>query len=238
MSAQVVGGRPIPRGPDESQLLSALLARLVERVENPDGALAVARTFDPLPAGAALLVIDVQQAFDDPSWGVRNNPAAEDNIGRLLTAFRGARRPIVHVKHDSSDPRSTLRPGQPGNALKPFAEPAAGEPLVTKTVNSAFIGTALEEYLRAEGIAALVIVGFITNHCVSTTTRMAANLGFLATVVSDACATFDFVDGDGLIIPCETMHRIGLAELQGEFAAIATTDEVIARLARSDVQHA
>ena len=178
----------------------------------------------------ALLLIDVQRAFDDPAWGPRNNPEAEANLVKLLAAFRAAGRPVIHVKHDSTEPGSTLRPDRPGNALKPGMEPRAGEPLFAKTVNSAFIGTGLEAHLRDRGIEGLVLGGFITNHCVSTTARMAANLGFRTTLVADACATFDFRDSGGLI-PAETMHRIGLAELRGEFAEILDTEDVLARLA-------
>jgi nicotinamidase-related amidase len=177
----------------------------------------------------ALLLIDVQQAFDDPVWGPRNNPGAEAAIARLLAAFRGKGFPVIHVKHDSVMPESTLRPDRPGNAIKAEALPLPGEPLFRKSVNSAFIGTGLEEHLRARGITALVIAGLTTNHCVSTSTRMAGNLGFDTTLVSDACAAFDFRDEEG-VIPAATMHRIGLAELRGEFATIATTDEVIANL--------
>src|SRR3546814_6809066 len=65
---------------------------------------------------AILLPIDVQRAFDDPSWGRRNNPAMEAQGLRLLAAWRGAGRPVIHVKHNSALPNSTLRPGQPGNA--------------------------------------------------------------------------------------------------------------------------
>lgn len=177
----------------------------------------------------ALLLIDVQKAFDDPVWGPRNNPGAEAAIARLLGAFRAKGAPVIHVKHDSVEPDSTLRPSRPGNAFKPEAAPLPGEPVFPKTVNSAFIGTGLEAHLRERGITALVIAGITTNHCVSTSTRMAGNLGFDTTLVSDACATFDFKDDEG-VIPAATMHRIGLAELRGEFARIPTADEVIADL--------
>lgn len=177
----------------------------------------------------ALLLIDVQQAFGDPSWGPRNNPSAEANLRRLLAAFRASGRPVIHVKHDSTEPDSTLRPERPGNALMQGMEPIGDEPLFGKTVNSAFIGTGLEAHLRERGIEGLVLGGFITNHCVSTTARMAGNLGFRATVVADACATFDFRDAEG-VIPAATMHRVGLAELRGEFAEVLDTDEVLGRL--------
>lgn len=178
----------------------------------------------------ALLLIDVQTAFDNPAWGPRNNPKAEANIARLLAAFRTSGRPVIHVKHDSLEPNSTLRAEAPGNVLKPEAQPLAREPLFAKHTNSAFIGTELETHLRGQGIEGLVMVGFITNHCVSTTARMAGNLGFRTTVVSDACATFDFKDGDGSVIPAATMHRVGLAELRGEFAVIQTTQETLASI--------
>src|SRR4249920_717972 len=90
-----------------------------------------------LRAGAALLVIDVQKAIDHPSWGERNNPGAEKNIAALLAAWRGSGRPIYHVRHDSSEPESTYRPGQPGHEFKPEAAPRAGETVMAKRVNSA-----------------------------------------------------------------------------------------------------
>lgn len=174
----------------------------------------------------ALIVIDVQTGLDDPYYGRRNNPAAEENMARLLSAWRSSRAPIVHVKHNSVLPRSKLRPELPGNQIKPIVAPLPDEPLLTKTVNSAFIGTNLEALLRSRGISSIVLVGLTTNHCVSTTARMAANLGFETTVVSDATATHEKQTSQRLI-SAEEMHEVGLAELDGEFAAIKTTEEVL-----------
>ncbi|HXG58773.1 MAG TPA: cysteine hydrolase family protein [Thermoanaerobaculia bacterium] len=176
---------------------------------------------------AALIVIDVQKAFDDPRWGPRNNPDAERNIARLLDRWRRDGRPVIHVKHDSVDPRSLLRPGLPGNEIKEEALPAGGEPLLHKCVNSAFIGTDLEARLRAMGVTDVVAVGITTNHCVSTTVRMAANLGFRAFVVSDATATFGMVSPAGRSYTADEMHDMGLAELSGEFATIVTTAQLL-----------
>src|SRR5437016_14577462 len=102
-----------------------------------------------LPQETALLVIDVQKAIDHPSWGHRNNPDAERNIAALLRAWRTARRPVIHIRHDSTEPASHYRPGQPGNDFKPEARPADGETVIAKRTNSAFIGTDLESRLRA-----------------------------------------------------------------------------------------
>lgn len=127
---------------------------------------------------AVLIIIDVQKAFDDPRMGKRNNPGAEKNIARLLDAWRASGRPIIHVRHDSVEPHSMLRPGQPGNEIKAEAKPKADEPVIGKHVNSAFIGTDLEQRLRKAGQDTVVCAGLTTDHCVSTTARMSGNLGF------------------------------------------------------------
>ena len=185
-----------------------------------------------LSSSAALLVIDVQQAFLDPDWGERNNPEAESNIARLLAAWRSSGRPIRHVVHDSVEPNSLLRPECPGNAIQAAAAPKAGEPVYRKHVNSAFIGTNLERDLREHGIDTLVIAGLTTNHCVSTTARMAGNLGFTTYVVSDATAAFARPALDGTLRPAEAVHSAALSDIHQEFATVADTAEIL-RIAAS-----
>ena len=183
-----------------------------------------------MPPTSALLLIDVQQGLDDPKYGERNNPDAETRIAALLAAWRAARRPVIHVQHMSTNPDSPLRPESPGNAFKPEALPHEGEPVFRKTVNSAFIGTALEAHLRREGIGSLVIAGLITDHCVSTTARMAGNLGFDVVVVSDATATFERTGPDGAHHSADQMHRAALASLHDEFAQVRPARDVLADL--------
>ena len=127
---------------------------------------------------AALIVVDVQRAFDDPVGGPRDNPGCEANVGRLLTGWRERGWPVMFVRHDSVEGGSTLAPGTSGNEFK---DVITGEPdlLVAKSVNSAFYGEPdLEAWLRDRGIGAVVVCGISTNHCCETTARMGGNLGY------------------------------------------------------------
>ncbi|MDQ2889727.1 MAG: cysteine hydrolase [Gemmatimonadota bacterium] len=183
-----------------------------------------------LPRDATLVVVDVQQAFNDPKWGQRNNPDAESRVRDVITAWRATDRPIIHIQHVNPKHGSLFNPDSPGVRFKPEAEPLDGEPILTKDVNSAFIGTDLEARLRAAGANVVVFVGMITDHCVSTTTRMAGNLGFEAYVVSDATATFERIGPDGTHFTAEQMHDTALASLNGEFATVVSTDDLIGAL--------
>ncbi len=184
-----------------------------------------------LAPDAALLVIDVQEGFGDPHWGRRNNPLMELRIAELLAAWRVRDRPLIHARHMSTSATSPLRPGQRGNEFTALAAPLPGEAVIEKRVNSCFIGTSLESDLRRDGVGTLVLAGMTTNHCVSTTARMAGNLGFCVWVVSDATATFDRVGPDGLSYAAEQIHAIALCDLHGEFATVTDTRSVIAALA-------
>jgi nicotinamidase-related amidase len=173
-----------------------------------------------LPSNTALIIIDVQQFFDLPRWGNRNNPGAEDNIAMLIKKWRETTRPIYHIQHVEGDYK-------PAHDFKTFITPLPGELIIRKDVNSSFIGTNLESSLRERHIDTLVIVGLTTNHCVETTTRMAGNLGFHTFLVSDATATFDRLGPDGVIYSAETIHQMTMVNLHEEFATIVTTDQVL-----------
>lgn len=186
---------------------------------------------------AALIIIDVQKAIDHYSWGRRNNPTAEANIAQLLKAWREAGWPIVHVQHLSTEPDSTYRPGQEGCEFKPEAEPLPGEKIVRKQVNCAFIGTDLETYLRQYNYQELIITGVVTNNSVEATARVAGNLGFDTVVVADATATFDKEDLRGRWHTAESVHALSLANLQGEYANVLSTEQVLRTLPNAELSH-
>ncbi|EJT82051.1 hypothetical protein GGTG_02025 [Gaeumannomyces tritici R3-111a-1] len=199
-----------------------------------------------------LLLVDIQEGFKHPThWGkTRSTPTFEANVAALLEAARrhnhnhGTTKPehhavqIIHVHHHSTSPDSPLHPSHhlpsspiPSVAALSFAAPRAGEPIVTKHFNSAFVGTDLEARVRASGARQLVVAGLTTDHCVSTTARMAANLqvlggdgdGGAVVVVGDATATFERGPFDA-----DTVHGVHLASLDGEFAHVANTAAVLA----------
>lgn len=175
----------------------------------------------------ALLLIDIQKGFHHPThWGIRNNPEAEKFMAQILLEFRENKLPVIHIQHVSSEPQSPLRPGQEGVEFMDETKPLPDETFFQKNVNSSFIGTSLEEHLRKIGIDQLVIAGLSTDHCVSTTTRMAGNLGFKVLLLSDATATFNR-KLEGQDFSAELVHQITLASLDGEFAKVMKTSEVI-----------
>jgi nicotinamidase-related amidase len=176
----------------------------------------------------ALLVIDVQRAFEDAGfWGTRNNPDCEANVAALIGAWRSSRRPLVYVRHDSVEPGSPLAPGLPGNAFK---DVVTGDPdlLVTKHVNSAFYGDPdLHGWLQARGIGSIAVCGITTNHCVETTARMGANLGYEVLFALDATHTFDRTGPDGERLTADELARATAASLHGEFATVVRTGELV-----------
>ena len=178
----------------------------------------------------ALLLIDLQIGFDDHAYwgGHRNNPNCEQVCFELLQKWRAYQLPIFHIKHNSTNPNSPLRPNQIGNEFKPLTAPIENEIIIEKTGNSAFIGTNLEDELKRRYISTLVIAGLTTNHCISTTTRMAGNLGFTVFVMADGTATFDRVGFDGKCYDSQLVHDISLASLHGEFATVLTSAQFLA----------
>jgi nicotinamidase-related amidase len=189
-----------------------------------------------LPCDAALIVIDVQDAIDDPRWGPRNNPGAESVIAALLEAWRAEALPIFHIAHDSSEPGSPFRPGSPGHGFKREAAPSAGERVIGRSADSAFVGTALEEALDALGATTLVVCGARTNNCVETTVRHGGALGYRIFVVADACWTVDKRDRAGRLWPAEDVHALSLANMQGDYAEVVDGATALRAAAMANVR--
>ncbi|MBA2574626.1 MAG: isochorismatase family protein [Nocardioidaceae bacterium] len=176
----------------------------------------------------ALVIVDVQQAFDDAGyWGPRNNLGCEDNIATLLASWRAEGRPVVFVRHDSIEAASPLRPGQPGNEFKALM---TGEPdlLVTKDVNSCFHGDPdLDAWLRARDLSGFVLAGISTNHCCETTARVGGNLHHRVLFALDATHTFDRHSPDGTVVGADELARVTATNLHREFATVVNTHQLV-----------
>ncbi|MGK4580715.1 cysteine hydrolase family protein [Kitasatospora sp. HPMI-4] len=177
---------------------------------------------------AVLIVIDVQQGFENPVLGPRDNPEAEQRMAELLDLWQSTGRPIVVVQHQSTG--GPLDPGTPGYELKPFVAEVSSDLHITKSVNSAFYGTPdLHAWLQERGATQLVTIGIMTNVCNETTARMGGNLDYDVIFPVDAMHTFDMAGPDGETIPAAELARATAASLHSmRFAKVVTTKDVLA----------
>lgn len=175
----------------------------------------------------ALIIIDMQKGMRFDSLPARNNRQAESNIERLQSCWRATGQPVVKVRHISRSASSVFAPGQPGVEFQEAFLPLPQEHVVEKSVPDAFVHTGLERWLHVRGIRDLVIVGVSTNNSVEASARTAGNLGFAVVVVADACFAFEKRDLEGTLRRAEEVHSMALSNLDGEYAEVRSTDQVL-----------
>ncbi len=177
----------------------------------------------------ALLVIDVQMALahEDASGAERSCPEAEDNIALLLEKFRSAGETVVHIHHHGTDLDDPFHPDAAGSAVQPVAAPEPDEPVVIKTGSSGFVGTSLQDILCEAGIERVVICGATANHCVESTTRSAADLGYQPIYAADAVWTYGITGPDGAHHSANQVHSVSMATLEGEIASVEKTQDIL-----------
>ena len=179
-----------------------------------------------------LISIDMQQGFDiDGQWPSRWNTRCDENGIKLLDHWRKKSWPVIHVRHDSVEQNSTLRPGQPGNDFRNGFHPFGDESVVSKSVNSAFIGTDLDLRLRRYHASKLVMFGMTTDQCVSTTVRTGANMGWSCVLIEDACDCFELKSSEGKIISAIDLHAAHVATLAFEFCEVYKTEHFLSKAA-------
>jgi len=174
-----------------------------------------------------LVILDLQKAIDHPDWGIRNNPEAEANIAALLQVWRANTWPVIHVKHNSSGPRSHYRTGQDGNNFKTVVVPISGEAIAAKTVHSAFVESDLRNALEALGTKTFILAGVKTNNSIETTVRHGSNLGYDIHLLADGCFTHDQIDWTGKRWAADDIHAIALSNLDGEYCRVTTSKHVL-----------
>lgn len=166
-------------------------------------------------------------AHDDAAGAERSCPEAEGNITQLLSTFRDRGHTVVHIHHHGVDADDPFHPDAPGSAVQPYARPEDGEKVYVKNGSSSFIGTTLEADLKAAGITRVFTCGATANHCVETATRMASNLGFDTYYAADAVWAYSATGPDGVTHSAQTIHSTTLANLQGEFAHVMPTSDLL-----------
>ncbi|MDA9357118.1 isochorismatase family protein [Flavobacteriaceae bacterium] len=176
----------------------------------------------------ALILVDVQKAFLDKDYpGLkRNNPNAEKVCGSILNKCRELNLPVIHIRHSSTNIDSKLHDSKPGFLFNDYVLPLDSEFVLTKNVNSGFIGTNLQNILTDLKVNTLVFAGMTTNHCISSTVRMSGNLGYETYLISDATAAYNTIGVDGKMIDCEIIYNTSLANLNDEFATILSSKEL------------
>lgn len=175
---------------------------------------------------AVLLLIDMQNEYLDGPIAVPEAGPAIDAAGRLLAAARAAGAPVLHIAHR----------GRPGGLFDRAAErgrlvaaltPAVGEAVIEKPLPNAFAATDLAERIAATGRRELLLAGFMTHMCVSSTARAALDLGYRVTIAGDACGARDLPDGRGGALPARLVHDVALAALADRFAIVARTEDLL-----------
>lgn len=185
----------------------------------------------------ALLLIDIQNDyFPGGAMELFGSPQAGIQAGKLLQAFRQETLPIIHIQHLSTRQGATFfAPNTRGVEIHECVAPAVGETVFQKNFPNSFRETPLLEHLRRLEVKQLVIAGMMTQMCIDTTTRAAADLGFQCLLAHDACATKDLSFG-GATVSADNVQTAFLAALNGLFAQVLTVDEIFARLPAASAQ--
>lgn len=184
---------------------------------------------------SALLVIDVQDSFKlGPRWEQRSNPQFEENLNRLLAAYRAAGLPVIFFLHTDPDPG--FETTSPLFKLMDFVVPLPGEPVLTKNTRNAFTSTNLGEILAEKGVRRVAVTGISTEQCCETTTRVAADLGYDVDFVTEATRTFPIPNAEtGDVFTTDEIVRRTEFVLRGRFATIATVDRLVEELEKAAV---
>ena len=174
---------------------------------------------------AALVIIDAQNEYIDGKLPLTGVGPALETIAQLLRRARDVGASVVHIAHQGK-PGGAFDPEGPGGAIAGPAAPAEGETVIGKALPNAFAGTELHETLQGLSVTQLILAGFMTHMCVSSTARAALDLGYGTTVVADAVATRDLPNPSGGIVTADVLNSAALAALADRFAVIAPLEKI------------
>lgn len=175
-----------------------------------------------------LIILDVQDAIDQPVWAGKNNPDYLSAIIDLLAHWRARGWPVIHIKHDEAAPASTYHYNGPWNGIKKEVLPLPGEPLIIKEQNCGFIKTDLDVALKKLGAKQFVLTGVVVHNSMDATIRAGKALGYKILLPSDATTAVPVTGADGRVFDAQTVYELSLAILGGEYADIVTSADVMA----------
>lgn len=176
---------------------------------------------------ASLVLIDLQNEYKQGPIAVSDPDSAVAGAARLLAAARESGAPVFHVAHKGRPGSLFDRDAERGQIVSELT-PIPDEDVVEKQLPNAFAGTGLQALLDATGRRNIILAGFMTHMCVSSTARAALDLGYRVTIDASSCGTRDLPDGRGGVIPAATIHEVALAELADRFAIIARDGAALA----------
>lgn len=176
-------------------------------------------------SNAALIIVDAQREYVDGALPLVGVDAAIAETTQLLVRARKSGTPVIHIVHKGNG--ALFSPdGQYFEIVAPL-HPLTGETVIEKMRVSAFADSRLEEAIQRTGRKNLIIVGFMTHNCVSSTARAARDLGYVPTIVAAATATRDLPDGKGGLVTASALQAVSLAELADRTARIVQKEKEI-----------
>ncbi len=185
----------------------------------------VEKTKQPTP----LVILDVQEAIDQPVWDGKNNPDYLNSILRLQSHWRDRKWPIIYIKHDEANPASTYHNFGPWNGIKTEIAPAADDIVISKTQNCAFIGTGFDRALKDFKADGFVLVGVVIHNSMDATVRAGKALGYKICLPMDATTAVPVTGISGRAWAAADAFDLTLGILDGEYAQVMTSDAVMAR---------
>lgn len=171
---------------------------------------------------SALIMVDCQNTYLDGMMKLSGVGEALAEAAKVLDRARELGRPVIHIAHDAGIGSPYDRQADNGQIASQVA-PISDEPTVVKNFPNSFSQTDLHERLQQLGIGNLIVVGFMTHMCVSSTARGAFDLGYRTTVVGDATATRDLPTADGQVVKASDLRKAALAGLSDLVATVVKT---------------
>ncbi len=180
-------------------------------------------------SNSVIVLVDCQQEYVDGALPLPDVRAALDEVALLLEKAREAEAPVIHIAHKGQTGGVFDRSEGGKGAFAAQAIPVQGERVIEKSLPNAFAGTTLKAEIDKTGKNDIILAGFMTHMCISSTARAALDLGYRTTVISDACATRDLPGLKGEVISARQIHQISLAGLADRFSILVSSADDILR---------